>query len=121
MSDNKSRAVKSQRSSSNPKKEQEENLDLDSGFVSSFIESGPINSSVQDSSDCVDEPQITETSKQNLAHNIQQQKDQEMDSAYIESGLLTSDMSKLEINSQKELPMENNNAIYFEPNDEGDT
>ncbi|XP_063698672.1 NF-kappa-B inhibitor cactus [Culicoides brevitarsis] len=102
------------------KKEQEESVDLDSGFVSSYIESGPINSTSLDASDYEKKLEVEQDPKQDKL-NQQQTNEQEMDSAYIDSGLLSSDMSKLEINPQIILPKDTNNEVYFQPNEDGDT
>lgn len=122
MSDNKSPLVTSpdQQEHQLQKKELEENVDLDSGFVSSYLASGPIDSSFIDSSEIKSE--VKEGQKPSLEKVVQEQLEQDMDSAYIDSGLLSSDMSKLEINPQIVLPKQtNNNEVYFQCNEDGDT
>lgn len=101
------------------KKGQEENVDLDSGFVSSYIASGPIDSSFIDSSEIKTEEKQKDEKRSEKEIQVQEQ---EMDSAYIDSGLLSSDMSKLEINPPAVvLPKQTNNEVYFQCNEDGDT
>lgn len=120
MSDNKSR-VDTSPAHHQQKKGQEENVDLDSGFVSSYIPSGPIDSSFIDSSEV--KPEIKDDKQKPASEKVlqAQQQEQDMDSAYIDSGLLSSDMSKLEINPQVVLPKHTNNEVYFQCNEDGDT
>lgn len=119
MSDSKNRVVTSfdHQEHLQQKKGQEENVDLDSGFVSSYIASGPIDCSILDSNEI--KPEVEEEKK--TSSNVQTQREQEMDSAYIDSGLLSTDMSKLEINPQIVLPKPTNNEVYFQCNEDGDT
>lgn len=118
MSDNKSRVDTSPAAHQEHKKGQEENVDLDSGFVSSYIPSGPIDSSFIDSTEIKSSEVKAEPTSQD---KVVQAHEQDMDSAYIDSGLLSSDMSKLEINPQVVLPKQTNNEVYFQCNEDGDT
>lgn len=110
-----------------------EDLDLDSGFCSSII-SGPVSELLSESVEIqpvAEEPKIDSKKGANTQSTETTQKTLEqdnMDSAYFDSGMLSSpietDLAKLSINypeGDANVQQQSPNAVYFQPNEDGDT
>lgn len=122
--------------------QQQEDQDLDSGFLSSNTVSDPVSAFLDESESgqvaAVEKATKTETSQPSTITEDNSKSDSgninkkiveelEMDSAYCDSGMistnLTNDLSNLTLGRrpEEEATKTNQNEVYFQTNEEGDT